>query len=345
MPDQAAHNRWRDLQARLQHPDHHWKIYILTGIIIYLVLINQVIHLRPDHVFLALVLFSFVLGKQRAKRFLIDWLPFIAFWVAYDMMRGVADSVRGTINVASPYRLELWLCSRMPGLTMPPFDLQILRQQPWWQPLKSPIDSICGFFYLLHFVIPIVLGWIFWHTTNDRPLFYKLTYTLTVLNFCALVTFMIYPTAPPWYVYNYGFVQPEPNSSFWGTSAGSMIDLDRLLGVSFFTTLWDSFNSNHFAAIPSLHGAYPVVLSFFAYKKFRRGGPGLALYPLAVWFAAVSLNQHYVVDLIIGVLYILPAYLFVEHVLYPGLFARFIAAQEPAPGSAARKHAGSAAAS
>ncbi len=323
MPHLAAHARWRDLQYKLQHPDHRWKIYILIGILVYLVLINQVIHLRPDHVFLALVIFSFVLGKQRAKRFLLDWLPFIAFWVAYDMMRGVADSVRGTINVVSPYRLELWFCQWLPGVTIPPFDLQIVRQHSWWQPVKSAVDSICGFFYLLHFVVPIVLGWIFWHTTNDRPMFYKLVYTLTLLNLCALATFMIYPAAPPWYVYNYGFGQPEPNSNFWGTSAGNLIDVDRLLGFSFFTTLWDSFNSNHFAAIPSLHGAYPILLSFFACKKFRCGLKWLPLYPLAVWFAAIYLNQHYIVDLIIGGLYIIPAYLLVEYFLYPNLFARF----------------------
>jgi len=320
----ALKQRWQTLHYKLQHPDHRWKIYILVGILIYFVLINQVIHLRPDHVFFALVIFSFVLGKQRAKRFLIDWLPFIGFWFAYDMMRGIADTVRGTINVAPPYRWELVCFQYVPGLTVPPFDIQPMRFHPLWQPFKATVDSICGFFYLLHFVAPIVLGWIFWHTTNDRPRFYKLVYTLALLNVMALTTFMLYPAAPPWYVYNYGFVQPEPSSSFWGTSAGNLIDVDRLFGVNLFTTLWDSFNSNHFAAIPSLHGAYPLVLVFFAYQKFQRGLGWLLLYPLAVWFAAVYLNQHYVIDLIIGALYIPVAYVIATHVLYPKLFARFV---------------------
>ena len=325
MQNQSPSSRWKRLQQKLEHPDHRWKIYILAGVLLYLILINQVIHIRPDHVFLALVIFSFVLGKRRAKRFLLDWLPFIAFWAAYDMMRGVADSVRGSINVTAPYRLELWFCRWVPGVSMPPFDMQVLRLHESWKWLKAPVDSVSGFFYLMHFTLPVVLGWIFWHTTNDRPRFYKLVYTLTVLNFLALTTFMLYPAAPPWYVYHYGFIQPEPNSSFWGTSAGNMIDIDRLLGVAFFTTLWDSFNSNHFAAIPSLHGAYPLVLSFFAYQKFRRGVWLLAFYPLAVWFAAVYLNQHYVVDLIIGALYIPVAYAIATRWLYPKFFAGMIA--------------------
>ncbi|RMD94240.1 MAG: hypothetical protein D6814_14755, partial [Calditrichaeota bacterium] len=194
-----------------------------------------------------------------------------------------------------------------------------------WAPIaRGIVNLLAANFYTAHFAVPLLVGWIFWHTTDDRPMFYKFVYTLTVLNFLALVTFMVFPAAPPWYVYNYGFVQPVPNSSFWGTSAGTLIDVDRLLGVKFFTTLWDSFNANHFAAIPSLHGAYPIVVSLFVYQKFRKHGFWLALYPLATWFSAVYLNQHYVVDLLIGALYIIVAYFIAVKWLYPGFFRKFI---------------------
>lgn len=338
LPPPADHNyspssdkppsRWAQWREHLQHPDQRWKWYIFLGVLIYLILISQLIRVRPDHLFFALVVFAFVLGKERAKRFLIDWLPFILFWVAYDMMRGIADTVRGTIHVVEPYRLEHWFFGWLPGVEMPPFDIQKLRFDADVRWLKAAIDLLTGNFYIMHFALPLVLGWIFWHTTNDRPMFYKFVYTLATLNLLALTTFMLYPAAPPWYVYNYGFGQPEPNSSFWGTSAGRMIDIDRLLGVKFFTTLWDSFNANHFAAIPSLHGAYPIVIIFFAYKKFRRYLGLMMIYPLGVWFSAVYLNQHYIVDLIIGGLYIFAAYAIATRVLYPKIFARFV---EPKP--------------
>jgi hypothetical protein len=295
----------------------------LIGVAAYFIAINQIIHIRPDHIFLALVLFSFILGKQRARRFLIDWLPFVLFWVVYDMMRGVADSVRGTIHVASPYRLELALFGNF-MTDIPPFLLQRLREAVEWGWLRKLMDVLAANFYTAHFALPLLLGWVFWHTTNDRPLFYKFVHTLTVLNIMALMTFMIYPAAPPWYVYHYGFAQPEPNSSFWAISAGNLIDVDHLLGVNFFTTLWDSFNANHFAAIPSLHGAYPLVLSFFTYKKFRKKPLLLSCYPAAVWFSAVYLNHHYVIDLIIGGLYVMVAYFIVTRLVYPRLFAPFV---------------------
>jgi len=313
----------KDLRHRLQHPDHQWKIYVLLGVVVYFIAINQIIKIRPDHIFLALVIFSFVLGKQRAKRFLIDWLPFVFFWIGYDMMRGVADSVRGTIHVVEPYRWELALFGNLFG-EIPPFLLQTLREEGAFSGLKKAVDLLAANFYTAHFALPLLLGWVFWHTTNDRPLFYKFVYTLTVLDVLALFTFMIYPAAPPWYVYNYGFAAPETNANFWSISAGNLVDVDHLLGVKFFTTLWDSFNANHFAAIPSLHGAYPIVLSWFAYKKFRWNPWLLSLYPAAVWFSAVYLNHHYVVDLIIGGFYVIGAYLITVKFLYPRLFARFI---------------------
>lgn len=320
---------------RLQTNPNRWKLYVLAAVVVYFVVINQIIHVRPDHIFLALIVLTLLLGRERAKRFLIDWSPFVLFWIAYDMMRGIADSVRGVIHIVQPYRWEKALFGWLLDGNIPPFYFQILREH--WPPLlKGIVNILAANFYTAHFAVPLLVGWIFWHTTDDRPTFYKFVYTLTVLNFLALVTFMIYPAAPPWYVYNYGFVQPEPNSSFWGTSAGNLIDVDRLLGVSFFATLWDSFNGNHFAAIPSLHGAYPIVVSWFVYQKFRRFGYWLALYPAATWFSAVYLNQHYVVDLLIAVLYILTAYLVVTRWLYPRAFKAFL--EKPSSSSVLRFH-------
>jgi hypothetical protein len=331
----------QQLRHHLRHPDHKWKIYVLLGVVAYFIAINQIIKIRPDHIFLALVIFSFVLGKQRARRFLIDWLPFVLFWVGYDMMRGIADSVRGTIHVVQPYRWELALFGNFFN-DIPPFLLQGVREAVEWGWLRKLIDVLAANFYTAHFALPLLLGWVFWHTTNDRPMFYKFVYTLLVLDVLALITFIIYPAAPPWYVYNYGFVAPEAEAGFWSISAGNLVDVDRLLGVKFFTTLWDSFNANHFAAIPSLHGAYPIVLSWFTFKKFRWNPWLLSLYPAAVWFSAVYLNHHYIIDLVIGGLYVVVAYGLTIKVLYPRLFARWIepqfnlAAAVPTNGRAAR---------
>ncbi len=297
-------------------PSRRWRVYVLLAVILYFVAINQVIRVRPDHAFIALLMLATLLGKEKGKRFLIDWSPFIVFWTAYDMMRGVADSVRGVINVALPYQVELALFGPLFGGEIPCFFFQQWQEVLGDSLLRRLLDASGGLFYTLHFGLPLVLGWYFWHTKEDRRLFYLFVATLTVLNFSALVTFMAYPAAPPWYVYAHGFGQPA-RTSFWGMGAGGLINVDRMIGTRFFTTLWGGFNPNHFAAIPSLHGAYPIVIALFARKGLRWPAPALALYPLGVWFSAVYLNQHYIIDLLIGAGYMAGAYLVASRLVLP----------------------------
>lgn len=349
--------KFTELLSRIRSSSHRWKIYVFIGVCIYFVLINQVIHVRPDHVFLALIIFSFLLGKERARRFLLDWSPFILAWIGYDMMRGVADSVRGIIHVEAPYLGELYTFGLLFGGKIPAFFFQEMQafmngatfqllEQAFWVPffkyqlsfetishfqmlakgsiLRSIIDVYAANFYTAHFATPLLLGWIFWHTTDDRKMFYRFVYTLTTLNILALVTFMLYPAAPPWYVMKQGFILPNVKFDYGIFSAGALINVDKMIQLKFFTTLWDNFNSNLFAAIPSLHGAYPVVISYFGYQKFQKRPVLWALYPISTWFSAVYLNQHYIIDLIIGAIYIVVAYQIVHRILMPGFFNKFL---------------------
>lgn len=298
-------------------------ITVLLLVVLFFIIINQITKFRPDHAFLALLIIALSLGKERSRRFLIDWAPLILYWFAYDMMRGYADNVRGVIHVTAPFHAEHILFSHFFGGEIPSFWFQDFQVWIGDTVFRRLLDLIGANFYTLHFAIPLVVGWVFWHTTDDRKIFYRYFYTLTVLNVMALLTFMIYPAAPPWYVYNYGFVQPA-HTSFFGLSAGSLINVDKLFGTSFFSTVWDTFNPNHFAAIPSLHGAYPIVTAIFLYQKFHRFKIWLTVYCVAVWWSAVYLNQHYIIDLMIGAGYVVIAYAVMENVLYRFVFRRFL---------------------
>jgi hypothetical protein len=314
-------NRIRGILVNIRHPDHRWRGYVLIGIVVYFVLINQIVHVRPDHTFLALIVFSLAFGKKRSKQFLADWAPFILFWVAYDMMRGIADSVRHVINVVPPFKLELLLFGPLFGGQIPAFYFEHFQAIHEGSVGKILLDVMGANFYTIHFGAPLIMGWIFWHTLSDRPMFYHFIYTITLLNIMALATFMLYPAAPPWYVYTHGLAQPVGVVS--GSAAG-LINFDKLIGTKFLQSFWDTFNPNLFAAIPSLHGAYPCVIAFFGMKKFRKLRPLWLLYPIGTWFSAVYLNEHYIVDLIIGLGYVVIAYTIVKRVLYPRIFRRFV---------------------
>ena len=61
-------------------------------------------------------------------------------------------------------------------------------------------------------------------------------------------------------------------------------------------------NASHwFAAVPSLHGAYPVLLLLLSIKDRSRVMIALlSVYAAAMWVTTVILNQHYIVDLLAG---------------------------------------------
>lgn len=343
--------------SNIRSSSHKWKIYVFIGVLFYFILINQFLHIRPDHVFFALIVFSLVLGKKRAKRFLIDWAPFIFAWIGYDMMRGIADSIRNVIHIEGPYWAEFFCFGWLFDGKIPAFwfqDFQAYMNGPEFQAiekklfyymfgglisfdtlahfqvlakgsiLRAFIDVFAANFYTAHFAVPLLFGWICWHTVDDRRLFYRFVYTLTVLNILALITFMAYPAAPPWYVMKEGFLQPNVTFNYGIFSAGALINIDTMINAKFFTTLWDNFNANYFAAIPSLHGAYPLVIAYFAIIKFKRYQIGLVLYPIFTWFATVYLNQHYIIDLIIGAVYASVAYLIVHKILMLKFFDKYV---------------------
>jgi hypothetical protein len=303
-----------------------WKIYLLLGVTGYFILINQILRVRPDHIFFALFLFSFVLGKGKAKRFISDWLPFVGFWILYDMMRGVVDGWRLTGHIRDVYNAEFFLFGKMFQNLIPSFwfqQMQLNYDGSFW---KAAMDIIAANLYAFHFALPLLLGWIIWHTCNDRIMYYRYVWTITILNVMALITFFVFPAAGPWYVMQYGFDQPTGH--LLGT-AGSLVNFDNIVKMKFFTTLWNNFSPNQFAAIPSLHAGYPVVLSIFAFLKFRKYAILIFTYPVLVWWAAVYLNLHYVVDILATLPYILIAYMISNKILIPKLFGPWFLDEQP----------------
>ena len=77
------------------------------------------------------------------------------------------------------------------------------------------------------------------------------------------------------------------------------------------------YASQWFAAMPSLHGAYPVLLLLlFPRKRNRLALAGIGVYACAMWTATIVLNQHYVIDLVAGALLALAAWWAARH---PGI--------------------------
>lgn len=295
-----------------------WRLLVLGLLVLYFIQIDNLMKVRPDHAFLSLLVVALVLGN--ARRFLIDWSPFIALWIAYDFMRGVVDDLAGKINIAAPYLLEQRLFAWLFGGQIPNFafvELQQANAQAAW---KKALDSFTSGLYAMHMAMPILLAWIFWNTLRDRRMFYRFMVSFSIVTWTSFATYFVYPAAPPWYVKDFGFVQPEP--SFKGAGAGNLVAADRWIGIPLFESVYKHLNPNKFAAIPSLHSAFPLLILIFCLKRFGRKAWPVAIYPLGVWFSAVYLDHHYLIDIILAWVYVAVGTLLGEMVIFPALFQR-----------------------
>ncbi len=283
-----------------------WKTIILGIAGFYFMQTYFLKGLEAHHTLVALLIA--ILVWKASREFLSHWWPFMLVWVLYDLtMRGIAQKIAGRVNVKMPYKIEEFLFSDLFQGKIPPFWFQDLRGSIDGTYLKVGLDVLSSVCYSLHMIFPLIAAWVLWRRVENRKLFRQFALIFAAVSLMAFLTYYLYPTAPPWYVYRYGFKQPH--LSFYAHSEASLADTDKFLGFPLFQFVYDNLNSNQFAAIPSLHAAYPIIIAIFAYKKYKNASLPITLYPAGVWFSAVYLNHHYIIDLLIALLYVIIAHL------------------------------------
>jgi membrane-associated phospholipid phosphatase len=108
----------------------------------------------------------------------------------------------------------------------------------------------------------------------------------------------LYPAATPWYVALHGF---EENFNIPGNEAG-LANFDKLFGIDLFHSMY-ARNANVFAAIPSMHSAFPALSLYYAIKKKSNFWIGLfIIVGIGIWFSAVYSIHHYIIDVLLGIL-------------------------------------------
>ncbi|MGD6852611.1 MAG: phosphatase PAP2 family protein, partial [Candidatus Bathyarchaeia archaeon] len=222
-------------------------------------------------------------------RFLKDWLPFITVFVSYEMLYSFVGSIAANNLHSGPYNLELRLFGVLPSITL---------QQNIHLPA---LDYLGAFFYSLHFFAPTIFAFILWKVSPKN--YWKYTVAFGVLTYAALITFLFYPVAPPW-------IEVPGSVSRILTSS-----VDHSLGIPVYKTLFDFLSPDLYAAFPSMHSALPLLISFFAIKIWRTKALPILIFPVGVWFSAVYLGEHYIVDVLGGIAYAVVAFVAVEKLL------------------------------
>jgi hypothetical protein len=267
------------------------------AVLLSVLMIARGISVTPDVIVVAFGLAALLLG--RAKLFVRDWIPFIALFFAYELMRGYADKFGQAVHVTDVIAIE-----RIIGLGSLPTT--VLQQLFHHGPASSPdiLATISVVFYFLHFPLPLAIGFLLW--IHQRRVYYDFVGALILLSMAAFVTYLLLPVAPPWWAAQQGYVTGILHLRDTGFNS-----LASMFGFSnyYYSYSLYSISSNDLAAFPSLHAAYPFLAFLFARRAFGRVGWLMAVYTACVWFAIVYLGEHWVVDIIGGVVYASVAYL------------------------------------
>jgi len=160
-------------------------------------------------------------------------------------------------------------------------------------------DMLAASVYAVHFIAPWTFMLYLWKS-NGQPL--SFIWSLGWLNMLAVATHAMFPTAPPWYFERYGTLPATYN--FRGEPAGLQY-ADQILQISIFDNIYSN-SPVVFGSFPSLHAAWPFMIACYA-EPNSVVGKFTWFYVLAVWWAALYLKHHYMVDLIGGAIYVLLA--------------------------------------
>lgn len=226
---------------------------------------------------------------RRHLRFLRDWLPMILLLQVYNVSRGFADD-GFTPHAAELIAFDAWMF----GGNVPTVWLQAHLYDPnhvqWWDVLVSVV-------YFSHFVAALIVAVLLW--LRDRPEWGRFIRRWFFLMFFGLLTYFLYPAAPPWWAAKYGMIEPIARISTRGW------DLIGLHGAGNMLNQAQIGLSNPVAAMPSLHTAFALlVVAFFFPKVRKRWIPVLVLYPLAMTFTLVYSGEHWIIDVLVGWIYV-----------------------------------------
>ena len=279
---------------------------------LYLLLSVCLVGFKPDQLVLIAIFNGLYYGSGITRKFITGFSIFIVYWIIFDYMKAFPNYTFREVHIEQLYQAEKTLFGISAGAG------EITPNEFFQQHCSRAGDFLSGLFYLCWVPVPLLFAaYLFF---RNRSLFLQFALAFFVVNMIGFVVYYIYPAAPPWYVQEHGF---DFIASTPGNTAG-LRRFDELVGATIFQSLYAK-GSNVFAAMPSLHSSYPVIVLFYGIRgRFRYGSVLFALIMAGIWWAAVYTSHHYILDVLAGIACAAAGIFLVEWgVSRQGWFSRF----------------------
>ena len=248
------------------------------------------------------VLAASVGSITRLRRFVVglavDWAPLLLALWAYDLARGLGSRGWFPVHFAGQIGADKIIgAGSLPTIWLQHHLWHGAAHIAWY-------DYVALAAYVSYFLAtPFLLVTFWWF----RPAWFRqFAVALIALALVSCLTFIVYPSEPPWLAARDGHVPPV--HQLIGT-LNLHVPLLRL------DPLWERGTgyANIVAALPSLHAAQTLLITLFLVRRLRTPWRHLLwLYPIVMAFALVYTGEHYVVDILFGWTYCVVVYTVVE---------------------------------
>jgi hypothetical protein len=269
-----------------------WKsiIIVLAISLFYLLLSWLLVGLKSDQLVLIVIFNSMFFLSSITRKFIIGFSIFIIYWIIFDYMKAFPNYNYNTVHIADLYNLD----KKLFGIH---FNGKLLTANEYWRINGNTfLDIVCGIFYLCWIPVPIAFAIFLFFKNRKQFLYFLITFVL--VNFIGFIIYYLYPAAPPWYVQYHGFAFHALTP---GNTAG-LAKFDNYFHAGIFKSIYAK-GSNVFAAMPSLHSSYPVIVLYYGIKnRFTVLNIFFTVVMFGIWFTAVYASHHYIIDVFAGII-------------------------------------------
>jgi membrane-associated phospholipid phosphatase len=271
--------------------------------------------------------FSVAEGQHSLRRLVRDWLPIIGALLAYDLLRGIADGQLLPIHWQAPVTADQILgLGQVPTIRLQD-ALYTAGHLHFW-------DYAAFGFWFSHFFATLLVAVGIW--LYRYQWFHRFAACIVALAAMGLVTYVLFPAAPPWLAADHGYIDHTYRINH---AVVNNLPVPKAGALFQKGTDW----GNDVAAVPSLHAAYTMLICLYLWPRVdRRWRPLLAAYPIGMGLSLIYLGEHYLIDILLGWVYAALAVYIVDWAFQRRAQRRAQSVHQKAPADLAAKAPGAA---
>jgi membrane-associated phospholipid phosphatase len=200
---------------------------------------------------------------------------FFGAYYAYRLVRGLIDGRAGAAFENARHLLDI---ERSLGLFFEP------GLQDWTESHTWLMDASNWIYVNSHFAL--TTAFLIWLYVKRNDAFYFVRNTFMVSMAIALVGYVVFPTAPPRFMPEWGFTDSVTQAVGEGAAKGA------------------SLLYNPYAAVPSMHVAFALMIAVpgVLLVRSKLAKAFWVAYPLVVTFTVVATANHWWLDAVLGAL-------------------------------------------